>query len=211
MVSDSVFALLKFGKQEHIEQFVHEGLIYMNSLSYFKAMENDMVRMDKHEGADYSIQADGAKLRMEVNGEKVYVGTVRGPIVSSNNDDSITNVFCMYAFPKSTLEKSIDPRNFAFGDTFVLLEDGDEFLRRVHAMAKKENMDLKQGLVEYVDKATYSGPMGIYRKFSNFEYQREFRFSVITGKKAPFCFRIGDITDISIVGQLSDEIEISFK
>jgi hypothetical protein len=214
MEFDRVLALFKFGKRGHIDQFVHEGHIYMNSLNYFKRLEGDMLRTDKDESASYSIQADGAKLRMEHNGKWVDIGTLRGPLVSSDGSEHITNVFCMYAFRESISKSLVDPRNFDFGDTYAILKDGDEFLRRVHATAKKENIVLKQGLVEYVDKATYNGAMGVFRKFSNFAYQSEFRLSVVTRKDTPFSLRIGDISDISMIGPLTElnkRIKISSK
>lgn len=204
MAFDKVLALFKFGKREHIEQFVYDGLIYMNSASYFRKLEKDTVRKDKHENASYSLQANGATLRVEKDGEWVDVATIKGAIISSDGSDCGTNVFCMYAFRESASKSLIDPRNFEFGDTYALLKDGDEFLRRIQETAKKENIVLEQGLVEYVDRTTYNGKIGIFRKFSEFAYQSEFRLVVVTGKEAPFSFRIGDISDISMIGPLAE-------
>jgi hypothetical protein len=214
MEFDRVLAIFKFGKREHIDQFVHEGHIYMNSLKYFKTLEGDLQRTDKYEGASYNLQADGAKLRMEQNGKWVDVATIRNQIVSSDGNEHLTKVFCMYALLESKSKGLVDPRNFEFGDTFVILKDGDEFLRRVYATAKKENIVLKQGCVEYIDKAKYNGAMGVFRKFSEFAYQSEFRLSVVTEKETPFSLRVGDISDISMVGpfaELNKRIKISSK
>lgn len=204
MQFDRVLALFKFGYRDHIDLFVREGHIYMNSLNYFKNLEGDMLRADKHECASYSEQADGAKLSMKENGKWLEIGTISGPIVSSDDSDLITNVFCMYALRGSASKSLVDERNLNFGDTYAILTDGDEFLRRVHAAAEKENIVLKQDLVEYVDKATYNGPMGFFRKFSTFAYQSEFRFAVVTGSDAPFSLKIGDISDISMTGPLAE-------
>lgn len=214
MTFDKVLALFKFGKREHIEQFVNEGLIYMNSASYFRKLEKDPVRKDELENATYSLQANGAKLRMEKDGIWVDVATIIGPIITSDGLDSGTNVFCMYAFRESFCNSLIDPRNFEFGDTFAILKDGDEFLRRVRETAKKENVELEQGLVEYIDRSTYNGKIGVFRKFSNFAYQSEFRLAVVTGQETPFLFRIGDMSDISMIGPLAkvnERIRISPK
>lgn len=204
MAFDKVLALFKFGKQEHVEDFVYNGNIYMNSLSYFRKLENDIVRKDKFESASYNLQADGATLRMEQDGKWIDVASIKGAIVSSDGSDRTTNVFCMYAFRESASQKLIDARNFEFGDTFAILKDGNEFLRRVRETAKRENIVLKQGLVEYVDGKTYNGEIGIFRKFSEFAYQSEFRLAVVTRKEEPFSFRVGDISDISIIGKLAE-------
>jgi hypothetical protein len=214
MAFDKVLALFKFGKREHIEQFVYDGLIYMNSASYFRSLEKDTVRKDKHENASHSLQADGATLRVEKDGKWIDIGTIKGPIVSSDGSDRDTNVFCMYAFRESASKSLIDPRNFEFGDTYAILKDADEFLRRVRETAKTENIVLKLGLVEYVDRTTYNGKIGVFRKFSEFAYQSEFRLAVVTGKEMPFSFRIGDISDISMIGTLAEvneRIRISKK
>jgi hypothetical protein len=197
-------ALFKFGKREHIEQFVNDGHLYMNSLNYFKTLENVSPRKDEHESASFSLQANGGKLRMEQDGKWIDVGTINGAIISSDGKEHITNVFCMYAFRESASKSLIDPRNFEFGDTFAVLTNGNEFLRRVRETAKRENIALKQGLIDYVDRATYNGALGMFRKFSEFAYQSEFRVAVVTGKDAPYSIKIGNISDISMIGPLAE-------
>jgi hypothetical protein len=186
----------------------------MNSLNYFRTLEGDMLRTDKHEGASYNLQADGAILQVEQSGKWVDVAKIKEQLVWSDGSKDVTKVFCMYAFLESTSKSLVDPRNLDFGDTFVILKDADEFLRRVHATAKKENIVLEQGFVEYVDKKTYDGAMAVFRKFSEFAYQSEFRLSVVAEKDTPFSLRIGDISDISMVGSLAElnkRIKISPK
>jgi len=207
------YFLFKFGKQEHVDQFVHEGLMFMNTLKKFKTLENGNPRSDRHEGTTYSYPADKVKkFSMERNGEWVDLELVKGSSLTGNGKKaSITNVFCMYAFCVSISKNLVDPRNFKFGDTFAMLKDGDEFLRRVDAVAKKKNIVLGRGLVEYVDKSTYVGKMGVFRKYSEFAYQSEFRFFVITGNDTPFILKIGDISDISKIGSVEELKIISSK
>src|SRR5260370_28697547 len=94
--------------------------------------------------------------------------------------------------------------NLKFGDTFAVLKDGDEFLRRVKAAALRSGHELKHQLVEYVDNTNYSGPLGIFRKSSCFRYQSEFRIALFPGTGEPYRFNIGDISDIVIVGPLDE-------
>jgi hypothetical protein len=98
----------------------------------------------------------------------------------------------------------IDPRNTKFGDTFVVLINGDEFLRRVHVAAQKTGFALKYGLVQYVDSKVYNGPMGIFRKFSAFSYQSRFRIALVPGTGNPYCLRVGDLSDITLTGNLAE-------
>ena len=204
MQNNRVLGLFKFGKHDHIEEFVREGHLFMNTLAYFRELEADFLMADKHEGAVYCVQADGAQLCMQ-HGEKwVDIGTICDQILPSDGSEHTTNVFCMYAFQESAYDSLVDSRNFDFGDTFAVLTKGDEFLRRVYAAATLDNVKLRQGLVEYVEKSTYNGPMGIFRKFSDFAYQSEFRIAVLSGTNGPFSLRVGDLSDISIVGNLSE-------
>jgi hypothetical protein len=196
MEYDRVLALIKFGKRKYIEEFINNGIIYMNPLSYFKSLEHDKPRSDKHEGASYCMPANGSTLLID----GVPMATIAGSIIFKN--EALTNVFCMYAFRESASRSLIDPDNFEFGDTFAALLDGDEFLRRVLEVANREKMQIKYELVEYVNKETYKGEMGIFRKFSEFAYQSEFRISIVTGKDAPYILRIGDISDITKIGPL---------
>ena len=205
MPSDQVLALFKFGKRDDIDKFVRDGHLFMNTLKHFREREAaDLLRSDKHEGIAHCVQADGAILRMQRGEEWVDIGTIRGQIHRSDGSEDTVNVFCMYAFRESAIDALVDPRNFEFGDTFVVLTDGDEFLHRVQAAADRESLKLRQGLVEYVDRSTYDGPMGIFRKFVDFSYQSEFRIAVVSGTQHPLSLKIGDLSDISMVGNLAD-------
>ena len=80
--SDRVFGLIKFGKKEHMEEFVHTGLLYMNTVKYFKELEStDLLRSDKHEGAKNCIQADGAVFSVKKDKEWLELGKISGPII----------------------------------------------------------------------------------------------------------------------------------
>jgi len=60
--SDRILALLKFGRREHIDDFV-KGTLYMNTLQYSAETEaahsRDELRCDPFEGVGRLIQADG--------------------------------------------------------------------------------------------------------------------------------------------------------
>jgi len=203
-MENRVLGLFKFGKRNHIENFVNNGHLYMNTMSYFRNIENDFVRSNRHENATYSLQASGAKLRVEHEGKWQDVGIINGPIISSTPDNTYINIFCMYAFQESTGKSLIDSRNFHFGDAYAVLTDGNEFLRRVRVYAKEQKIDLQDGLVEYVDKENYNGTLGVFRKFSKFAYQSEFRIAISNQVDAPFSINIGSLVDISQIGTLTE-------
>lgn len=100
----------------------------------------------------------------------------------------------------------IDERNLRFGDTFAVLTNGDEFLRRVKAAAKAKSAgyNLEYRLVEYYDEDTHQGEVGIFRKRTVFSYQSEFRIALIPGVDRPYSFAVGDLSDITVTGSLRD-------
>jgi hypothetical protein len=109
----------------------------------------------------------------------------------------------MYALRASVAKNLINPKNFTFGDTYAVVKDGDEFLRRVRTAAQCAGLMLEIKMVEYVDPREHQGPMGVFRKSSAFAYQSEFRIALMPGTGVPFPFRVGDLSDITVTGPLT--------
>ena len=82
--------------------------------------------------------------------------------------------------------------------------DGDQFLKRVRQAAIPHGQQIRWQLVEYVDPKTHAGSMGIFRKFTHFKYQSEFRIAMAPGTGSIFVLDIGDLSDITKAGKLSD-------
>jgi hypothetical protein len=194
-----------------MEELVKEGHIYMPPLSYFATLESDALRGDPTEGCTRSIPAGGFRLDVEIDGQWTPVGGISGPIRFRDGTLESANVYCMYALLDDGGDSCIDTRNYDFGDAYVVFTDGDEFLRRVRAAASLVGIKLETGLVEYVDETTYAGSMGIFRKYSSFSYQSECRLALLPGTGTPFSLRLGDLSDIALIGplaELNDRIRI---
>jgi hypothetical protein len=206
METAKVLALMKFGWQEHIADFVR-GTLYMNTLQYFAALEKaeaSDLRADPFEGVGRLLQFDGATLSVKVDADFQPVGRIAGPVQWRPTGGIRANVFCMYALRPPQGPKLIDELNFRFGDTFALLTDGDEFLRRVRRAGDQRGQELTYGLVGYVDERIYQGSMGIFRKRALFSYQSEFRIAVTPGTDGPYKLQLGDLSDIMITGRLAE-------
>lgn len=154
-MSSGVPGLFKFGKNVHIEEFCTLGRLYMKSLCDFRRIEADALRSDRKEGTHWTFPSDQVKLQMEINGVFQDIPEISGPIRYSRDRDQSINVFCMYALRRKDPQTLIDPKNFGFGDTYVLLKDGDEFLRRVRNSPVPQGQQLSWQLVEYVASATF--------------------------------------------------------
>ena len=126
MEKAKVLALMKFGWQEHIADFVR-GTLYMNTLQYFAALEAEAtdLRADPFEGVGRLIQFE--TLSVKINDDFQPIGGITGPLQWRPAGGIRGNVFCMYALRPPQGPQLIDELNFRFGDTFALLTDGDEF------------------------------------------------------------------------------------
>lgn len=195
------FGVLKFTATRHVASFLR-GDLHMGPLEYFANLEDDALRSDRNEGADFAMQISELAVQNK-RGEFVPIGGIINPIVSRPRKPSGVNVFCMYAlsmpggFP-------IHARNLDFGDSYVVLTNGQEFLNRVRSAPLPKGRKLHWGLIQYVDRTTYDGPLGPFRKFGDFSYQQEFRLAVSGGDGSKFELAIGDISDICVVGPTSE-------
>ena len=215
IVGDRVLGMFRFARSDYIEQF-SQGLLYMNPLKYFCEKETHSVRRDCHEGTSHLRQGDGAILKIKMipevakafnvpgDGQFKAIANIRGPIRFQPDALQSVNVFCMYALRESAAGTLVDARNLGFGDSFALLKDFDEFMKRVKAAVSGTEQELGYTLVEYIDETSHEGPVGPFKKLSDFSYQSEFRIGLFPGTGAPFKLQVGDLSDIVIIGPSSD-------
>lgn len=203
MATDRVLGLFKFGQRANIEKFVG-GCVYMNTLRHFVEVEKNAARQDSREGQSFWMQPGLVTLSMRIDGEYRPIPGLDGPIALSNPEDLNVNVFCMYALRASVAKNLIDPRNLTFGDTFAVLMDGTEFLRRVRVAAERAALTVEIRMVEYVSEREHQGEMGVFRKSSAFAYQSELRIALKPGKGEPYRLEVGDLSDITHAGPLPD-------
>lgn len=202
MQNEQVLGIFKFGKRQHIDQFV-QGHVYMNTLEYFVSSETNPARRDKGEGTKLWLPSK-VSFQIRIAGEFRAIPNLIGPIRYRHPDDLQVNVFCMYALRASQAKNLVHSRNLAFGDTYAVLTDGDEFLRRVSRAAEELGFRPAWGLVEYVDEASHHGPMGPFRKSSQFAYQSECRIVLEPGVGSVLSLQVGALTDIVSTGRLDE-------
>lgn len=202
MSRERIIGLFKFGERRFMEELVTEGHVYMNTLAYHAELEKGSPRADEDEGAALCIFATGGEIQIEKDGTWSTLGTLNGPLIAKDPAVLNANAYCMFTFREG--RAMIDPRNLDFGDTFVAFLDGDEFLRRVRVAAVREGLDLTTSLVQYVDRETYSGEMGPFRKFSEYAYQSEIRLLSRPGRGTALSLRVGSLADITRLGPLQD-------
>lgn len=146
-----VMPLLKLGRKEHMEQF-RAGLLYMNTLSYFRDLESDSARGDVFEGVDSIIQPKdlgesyfdrgiSAVGRIDISPEDLA-----GPIRISMNRTVNCNLFCMHAITKPVNGPLFPAVHDWFGDSVTLVWNTPEFFKRVCRSAKERNFKMQRAL-----------------------------------------------------------------
>jgi hypothetical protein len=194
--------LMKLGTKEHMEQF-RTGLLYMNTLSYFRDLEADTARGDRFEGVDSILQPKhlGESFidsgipsigRIDIRKEDLA-----GPITIAMNQIAGCNLFCLYALTRTVKGSLFAADHEWFGDSLVLVTNTPDFLNRVTKAAKEQKLPMRGAPVEYYDEYDYSGRVGRFKKSSRFAYQNEYRIAIEAGVDGPFRFEIGDICDIT--------------
>lgn len=211
MNNDHLIALLKLGKQAHMAELLYEGRVFMNTVEYFSALEDGSPRSDPDEGIGYYQQADGAILKMQDAGEWRNLGTIAGAIRFHPDVLKATNLYCLHAKTKSDHGTVFELNELELGDSYVLFLDGNEFLRRLKEAVLKAGQECAYGIVNYIDRCGYTGPMGMFRKFSEFAGTREFRVAVTSGAGGPVSLRLGDLSDIAIMGSANERLRLDPK
>ena len=198
--------LFKFGEREHLEQLRNEGLLFMNTQSYFADLKADGIRADKFEGTSRIIQPSLTRDLtftgpVSIRDGKVQFAEVTIPSSDLAGPTSISldkfscNVYCMYALTEPASPPLADAQVQGFGDSFVLVLNTQKFLERVRSAAKA-NYHFEYGLVEYYDADAHSGETGPFRKRAVFSWQREFRLIIRPVSPQPVRLAVGNLSDI---------------
>lgn len=202
-----VHTIIKFGARSDLERLRNTGEVFLNTWGYFKHLESNKIQGDKHEGLTSIHQvANGIQLHIEVDGKFVPIQGIYGQIkfgVSASLLDNI-NLFCVHAVTDDSFQNLDDQRLKEFGDTALVMTDGDEFLARLRAKLNLEGFPHDSDLVKYVDIESHEGEMGPFRKLASYSYQSELRIIVHAKRNGPLKLWLGDISDISFLFSMAE-------
>jgi len=205
---DPFIVLFKLGERRYMERLLHEGELYLNTLDYFRRLEDGTPRSDRDEAVGYNWQMDGGTFEMQDEREWRLVGTLVGGIRVEDPALLDANVYSLHARRASQCTEPWKLDYLDFGDTFVLFFNPSEFLERVRRAAQEEGHRLSWGPVEYVDRRKYHGPMGAFRKFEERAVDLEFRILLQPGAGGPLRLQVGDLTDIAFLGETSKRLKL---
>jgi hypothetical protein len=171
-------AIYKYiSKQEYVDNFLNEGEIFFQSLSYFTGCEEAQLR-DKQEGALIFRPPDGLKLDL-ASGRQIGHS---GALISRAR-----NAHRLFIF-RTSLSCSIHLARRFNTNYCIKICDVDEFSRRLQLKLKEpvqrlKNTKLLRGTVSYVPATAELGvdhalaEKIIFRKQDTFSTEKEYRFA----------------------------------
>ena len=209
--ADLPIALFKVGPREYMEKLLHEGLVYMNTPGYFAKSCIDVSRHDPDEGTAYCQNGDGAILKMEDGGNWHTLGTISGAIRIHDNAIEAMNIYSLHAKMQRDYGTPFRLEALGLGDSYVIFFDANEFMRRLELAVTNAGHEFSWRPIEYVDRQTFTGPMGEFTKFREKSAEQEVRVVVKPGTGSPLSFRLGNLSDIGMIGSTTEHLLLDPK
>jgi hypothetical protein len=184
---------VKFNPRQYLEDLRDNGTVFMNTLQYFRDVEQNTQKQDPSEGTKEIKQ--GGYFRFTVNGETYEVTNENQNVVQMRTFDSNLrgNIYSLMVITKQMLEEkyTLDLKNAELGDHFLVITKPELFLQRVEQALKARGIKYERKPVHYYDHTTYSGKLYVFDKpMLGYQHQSEFRIFAYYDKDEPLILKI---------------------
>ena len=203
---------LKLGNEKNIYDLFENGTIYINTIEYFRKVEDEELRGDKYEGVSRVINSLPGTFKIQgIDREFNYVKVH----LKESYKEVLGNIYSLYAisskgFP-NPLDFKFDERNLRFGTHGLMIKDLPLFFNKIENELKKNNLKFSHGFVDYYDKEEVSREITLFEKPLEFEHQKEFRFYVENDKIEPIKIQIGSMKDYAEIFKIEDILGLTFE
>ena len=202
--------LLKYGKLEHLQDLLYNGVIYASSIEKIREKETK-------ESADFrNDPLEGIRKYTSVRPTKVTLISVLNKNLApieiypenikywETPEKILGNICSFYGITTKDFINNqlipIDTRMKEFGSHFILIKDFWEFIRRIDkAIEQTTKTTWHYGFVKYFNEEDYKGEIDLFHKRSRYKHQKEFRLYFKTKSNEPFFIKIGNIEDIATI------------
>ncbi len=195
----NVFFLLKFGRQQDIENLFYKGEIFMNTIKWFKDFEKKDVG-DKYEGALKIKNLKRGKLTLELPSGPITLDA-KNVQMSNNLEGHIGNIYSIYAISDELVKRKwqhrIDNRMENFGTHCLFIKNPKLFLSKLKYKLTDLGHEYSSGLVTYKNYSINNHELTPFNKSHILGYQKEHRTIAWTNKTEALKFEIGSLEDIS--------------
>jgi len=205
----TAMALIKFGELEHMQKLYKDGEIFLNTISYFKNLEDKKLRGDRDENITQNLQSSKIKLFINGNHVKGVSGSIK---INDYQKNKFTHVFSMSALCSDAeiINPVFDGKVKEFGGEAVFIYNVKEFLSR---LINASNQLIKEGILEcfeadvvkYYDFGKHHGNLDSFSKSQDYSFQKEWRLCMrLFDNSSPCIIRIGNISDIAEIIKSED-------
>ena len=208
----TIKVLLKLGSKENILDLFENGTIYMNTIEYFRKVEDGELRGDKYEGVSRIINSLPGTFKIKgIDREFNYIKMH----LREAHNEVIGNIYSLYAmsskgFP-NPLDFEFDKRNLRFGTHCLMIKDLPYFFNKIEKELKKNNYKFHHNFVDYYDKDVVNREITLFEKPLEFEYQKEFRFYVEDYGMKPIKINIGSLKKYAEIFKIEDLLEVKIE
>jgi hypothetical protein len=205
---DTIIGMFKFGSEENIIDLLENGTMYLNSIQYFKTVEDAELRGDKYEGITEILNFPNGEFEIPaLNFKGQYIS-----IHLKNSFQEVTgNIYSLYCISSFHITNpigfKIDGRVVNFGKYCLVINDLQIFLDRVKRALQQLGLKYTIDFVSYYDKSKKNGKVTLFEKSNEFSYQNEFRIYVPSNSTDAMILNIGSMADIAQIVPVSDILE----
>jgi hypothetical protein len=204
---DPVVAVFKLGQHNHMQALLDEGLLYLQTVNYFRGLDDGTPRGDALEASSYCLHLDGWTVDVEDDLRNWQrLGNIVGGASIGDTALGTANLYCLHARRRSQCKDPFLLADLGYGPACVVLRDASEFFKRIQDAVLRLGQSVQFGLVDYLDKATYHGRMGPFRKYGDHRSDSEFRILVTPGLGKPLELRLGSLRGIAMLLPTSNRI-----
>jgi hypothetical protein len=204
---------LKLGSLENITDLYENGTIYINTIEFFKKIEDNDLRGDNYEGTSEIINSLPGTFRIpeidrDIKYEKIHL--------KKSFDQILGNIYSLYCisskgFP-NPLDFKIDEKNLRFGTHCLMIKNSQYFFDKIKSELKNNGFDFRHGFVNYYDRDKITNKeLTLFDKPEEFEYQKEFRFYVHNNNLEPIKIQIGSLKDYAEIIETKHLTELKIE
>lgn len=207
----NIKAFIKFGSERNILDLYTNGTVFLNTIQYFRNIEDGELRGDKYEGVSEIINSLPGTFKIKESEQEFRYEKVH---LRKSFKEILGNIYSLYAISDKGFQNyqdfKIDERVNEFG-SHCLLIDPKSFIDRMEKMFYKLGYSYNHGFVDYYDKEKICREISLFEKPLEFEYQKEFRFYVENEKIEPVKIQIGSLENCSELFKTEDIFALQLK
>ena len=207
----NIKAFIKFGSERNILDLYTNGTVFLNTIQYFRDIEDGELRGDKYEGVSEIINSLPGTFKIKESEQEFRFEKVH---LRKSFKEILGNIYSLYAISDKGFQNyqdfEIDERVNGFG-SHCLVIDPKSFINRMEKILHNLGYSYNHGFVDYYDKEKICKEVSLFEKPFEFEYQKEFRFYVENEKIEPVKIQIGSLENCAELFSTKDIFTLQLK